>query len=186
MKKGQIWVSAILYLALGLIIIGLILGIAMPLVNKMRDRNKFIQTKTLLVDLNENIVAVINEGPGSKRFLSPFTIDKGKLYLAVPDEENTLISIIYWEFETKSEIVAKDVVFNEGDLSYKLRETDIAGDYVITATLKYTKADLDLPSNDNQYKLSNPFIGTYSMTIENSGYDESENNPTVTIFMKTT
>ena len=104
-SKGQVWVSAILYLALGIVIIGLIIGIAMPLVNKMRDRNTFIQTKTLMVGLNKNVEDVINEGPGSKRFLSPISIEKGELYIAPSNALAADPDVIYWMLKTKNKLM---------------------------------------------------------------------------------
>ncbi|MBS3108533.1 hypothetical protein J4409_01550 [Candidatus Woesearchaeota archaeon] len=174
-EKAQVWVSAILYLALGLVVIGLILGIAMPLVNKMRDRNTLIQTKTLMVNLNKNIFDVINEGPGSKRFLSPFTVEKGELYI-----NSNPANSIYWKFTTKNKLMEPDILFREGDLKLNLTETTVVGEYYALLTLEYGRANLELNSD-----LANPFVGTYSITIENSGYNENERDPTVTISIKT-
>ena len=44
-KKGDIWISAALYTALGLILITVILSVGMPFVNKIKDRNTVLQTK---------------------------------------------------------------------------------------------------------------------------------------------
>lgn len=175
MKKGQVWVSAILYLALGVIIIGIILGVALPLVNNMRDRNTYIQTKELMSILNKNVVDVINEGPGSKRYLSPINIEKGEIYIKSSEKS------IEWRFKTKNKLMEPEITFNEGDLILLLSKTDVVGEYELKIKRDYSSAaNIDLNSN-----LANPFVGSYSMTIENSGYANGGNKPTVTIYMKT-
>jgi len=176
MKSGQVWVSAILYLALGIVIIGIILGISLPLVNNMRDRNTYIQTKEMMSNLNKNIADVINEGPGSRRYLSPINIEKGELHIAANDG-----SIIYWGFITKSKLMEPGMTFNEGDLEINLEEQTVVGEYKLTIKMDYSNVNIELISS-----LSNPFAGSYSMIIENSGYADSQSMPTISIDMKTT
>ena len=78
-KKGDIWVSAVLYIALGMVVITIILSAGMPLINKMKDKNTIVQTKDLFFNLNANIETVANEGLGSKRFISTFLISSGDM-----------------------------------------------------------------------------------------------------------
>ncbi len=176
MKHGQIWVSAILYSALGIVIIGIILGIALPLVNNMRDRNTHIQTKEVMSTLNKNIMDVINEGPGSKRYLSPVTIEKGEL-----DINTNSTPSVYWRFTTKNKLMEPGIIFNEGDLQIQLEEQATVGEYKLEIWVEYPNIRLELVPG-----LNSPFIGTYSMIIENSGYGEGSDKPTILIDIKTT
>ena len=91
--KGQIWISAVLYSALGIIIITIILSAGLPLINKIRDRNLVTQTKDIMRTLDDNIKKVANEGPGSKRFLSPLIIDGGELVIYETNERLLLMRV---------------------------------------------------------------------------------------------
>ena len=46
-KKGQIWVSTVLYMALGLIAISVILSAGIPMINRMKERNTIIESKEI-------------------------------------------------------------------------------------------------------------------------------------------
>ena len=81
MKKGEIWISAVLYTAIGIVAMTLILAAGIPLINKIKDRNTFAQTKELMYVFDESIRTVISEGLGSQRELSPFNIQRGDLYI---------------------------------------------------------------------------------------------------------
>jgi len=176
-KKGQVWISAILYLALGVIIIALIIGLAMPMVGKMRDRNTYIQTKEMMFNLNKNVIDVINEGPGSKRYLSPLSIEKGELIIA-PGTDDT----IQWKFKTKNKLMETGMDFKEGDLT--LRTDGMEGNYELTIKSSYANADIELSSVAGS--LRNPFFGVFSMVIENSGYSGGATEPKITIKMQAT
>jgi len=157
--KGQLWISAVLYIALGVVIITLILAAGLPLINKMRDRNTILQTKEMLLQVDENIRAVISEGPGSKRYLSPIEIGKGELYI---DKEGT--SNVTWIVRTNNKMMEPNILFREGYIEFFLQESLVENEYVVNLNLDYYKiANLEL-SDKTPY--GNPFTGTYSLTIE--------------------
>ncbi|MBU4502978.1 MAG: hypothetical protein KKA79_10370, partial [Nanoarchaeota archaeon] len=105
-KKGQIWVSAVLYIALGMIVITLILSAGVPLINKMRDRNTITQTKTVMFDLDNNIKAVVNEAKGSTRFLSPVDINSGQLFIDQAGSNTT-----EWVMRTSNRMIEPETDF---------------------------------------------------------------------------
>ncbi|MBL7100475.1 MAG: hypothetical protein ISS23_00810 [Nanoarchaeota archaeon] len=158
--KGQIWVSAVLYIALGMIVITMILSVGVPLVNKMRDRNTIAQTKRVMFDIDDNIKAVVNEAKGSARFLSPVDINAGKLI--INEEEDK----IEWNLVTKNKMIENDTEFTEGDLYLSLKETGIAEEYNIQLYLDYSEQNVNL-SLEGDYQ--NPFQGRFSFSIKNSG-----------------
>jgi len=81
-KKGDIWISAALYTAIGVVLVTLILSVAMPFVNKLKARNTVLQTKNVMYEFDNSIRSVYNEGFGSRRPLfveigeGDFTIDR--------------------------------------------------------------------------------------------------------------
>jgi hypothetical protein len=162
-KKGAIWVSAVLYLTLGIIAISLILGAAIPLVEKMRDRNTVIQTKELLFTLDETIRTVANEGPGSQRELSPFVITEGKLVFESVEDK------IVWSKDTKAIIQeptvgANPVIIQEGVIAMELKETFVEEKFTMELRLEYATIDIELKSS-----FANPFVGKYTALIKHTG-----------------
>lgn len=102
-KEGSIWVSAVLYFGLGLIVLTIILTAATPVINRLRDKNIVIQTKEVFQVLDSNIREVAREGPGAQR---PLTIDirKGEFSVdegVVPGGPNIHPRIL-WNYDTKA------------------------------------------------------------------------------------
>lgn len=96
-KKGQIWVSVILYTLIATMAVVLILQGGLPILNKLRDRATFEKMRDVMVTLDKNIVEVINEGAGSQRKVA-IELKEGKVVVA----DDT----IFWEFTTDNEIMA--------------------------------------------------------------------------------
>ena len=173
-KKGDLWISAVLYLTLGVIAISLILGAAVPFVNKIKDRNTVAQTKDLMFTLDETIRRVANEGPGSQRELSPFTIGAGKINIDQDLEQ------INWTLETEALIQEPNIALKEGVLTLLLEETRTEGKYNMMISTTYTNIDLNLTST-----LNNPFAGTFTVLVRHSGrFTTTTNKPEIEIHMQ--
>ena len=99
MKKGDVWIATVIYIAIGVIILTLIVASGVPLINDMRDRNTFVQTKEVMHSIDEAINQVVSEGPGSRRALNPVIIKKGELTIMTGVENQ-----IYWQMQTKAKI----------------------------------------------------------------------------------
>lgn len=174
-KKGFIWVSAVLYIALGIVAITLVMTAGLPLINKMKDRNTILQTKDLMHTIDKNIWQVRSEGVGSRRFLEPVIIKGGKLAI---DGDNNKIE---WEMKTKAKIMEacktgeeEDwCVQSEGNLKMIGQETIIIGEYLIILRLDYgtgetENIDLIIPA-EGDYTSGSTLTGKYALSIENSG-----------------
>ena len=61
-KKGDIWVSTVIYIAISIIVIAIVLLAALPLIQKLKDRNVTTQTKNILTQIDKNIKEVISSG----------------------------------------------------------------------------------------------------------------------------
>lgn len=158
-RKGDIWISAVLYMALGIIVIALILAASLPLIDRLKDRNTVTETKKLLLAMDETIKIVAKEGPGSQRELSPLTVNKGQLYIDPVNES------IYWTLKTSAPLLEPGVTIIEGVLSMNLIQTPIKDQYLLTIRLSYKDGiDLNLTSD---YK--SPFIGHYTAIIAHTG-----------------
>ncbi|RME55007.1 hypothetical protein D6777_02025 [Candidatus Woesearchaeota archaeon] len=170
MKRGQIWISAVLYMALGVVALTIILAAGVPMVQKMKDKNSVTQTKNVFLLLDQNIRGVVNEGPGARRYISPLQLSAGEFYVT-PDR-------LIWNMTTKAKLLEPGVVINEGAVEMRNYETFLEDEFVMNLQLNYVDiAVLQLSS-----EFSNPFVGVYSMSIEHTG-EYQDSKPIVKISM---
>lgn len=173
MKKAEVWVSAVLYIALGVILITIILNAGLPLINKLRDRNTIVQTRTVMTNLGNNIRVVANEGPGSRRYISPLSIESGALRI---DEVNDKI---IWDMQTNAKLIEPGVNFTEGDIVTYLLPTSTEDQYNINLELKIGSiANITLSSDT---PVGSPLVGTYSIVIEHTGNYDSRGLPIINV-----
>ena len=161
MKRGDTWISSVLYILLGLIVISILLASFLPLIDKMKDKNTFIQTKVLMSGLDDTIKETL-EGVGSQRefFLD---IQKGEFQIDSDKEE------IRWKLITKARLLEPKVddeknVFKEGDLTVF---ADTSEGYALNVVLNYGKINIDL---DTKPKILN-LKGQSKLIIKNEGND---------------
>lgn len=158
-KKGQTWVSAVLYVAIGTVILTIILAAGIPVINKIRDRNTIIQTKNAMHEFDSMIRTMINEGPGSQRMR---TIDfkSGELEVNEAKEE------IVWKMETEHLESEPGITIKEGTLGVLTEEDQyVVGKYWIKLSLNYLNfADIDLVA-----PTSSILKGRHNLLIRNEG-----------------
>ena len=95
-KKGQIWISAVLYILIIVVAITIIMNTGLPVLEKMKDKTIFAQAKNALTNLDQYVQRIKDEGQGSQRVI-PIEIRKGKVSV----EGNRLV----WQLETEAEIL---------------------------------------------------------------------------------
>ncbi len=171
-KKGDIWVSAVLYIALGMVIMTLVLAAGLPVIKKMRDKNTIMQTKRVLISIDENIRTIATEGPGSRRLISPLAIDSGKLKANTNDES------LEWDLTTNNKLMEPGVEFQEGPLTLKLNETIIENEYEIRIMMNYTNtANLTIASGSP----IGPYQGRFSLIITHTGNFDNKGMPEISL-----
>lgn len=106
-KKGEIWVSAVLYTLIITAAIILILKVGVPIIEKMKDKTSFSNAKETMLGIDKTINDIANEGEGSQRII-PIEIKNGKITL-----KNNEIS---WTLETKTNIMESRSSENFGNL----------------------------------------------------------------------
>ena len=163
-KKGDIWISAVIYIALGVIILSLVLAVGIPTIQKMKDNAVAKQTKELMLTIDNNIRTVYNEGPGSQRQV------KIKIGSGTFDIDQAAETII-WQTRTKAVLSEPDVVISEGNLKIETRKSVQKGEYDLFLILNYSLLDLDLA-----YDGIGSIKGTSLLSIINNG--PSIANPT--------
>ena len=180
MKKGQIWTSAVLYIVLGVIAISIVLSAGVPLINKIKDKNTIIQTKELLLDLDNIFREVRDEGPGSRRVIQPFVIKDGKFFINTSTNavNNKIEDKIQWELKTSALITEpcgktfkecndNNLIIKEGQLSIYETNTIVDNEYIVHLELDYT--DVGFLNVKSGLGKDSPLIGKFSFTIENGG-----------------
>ena len=170
-KSGQVWISAVLFITLGIVVISLILAAAIPLVNKIKDKNTVIQTKEILLNLDDTVRTVINEGPGSQRQLSPLIIDEGKLIISNGPYK------ILWEMETEALLMEQDIEVVEGNIHQVLNSTFVEEVNLMKLWVESSNIEIIL---DSQY--SGPLKGKYTVIIKHTGnFTGPDDNPQIKI-----
>jgi hypothetical protein len=184
MKNGQIWISAVLYIALGIVAITIILSAGVPVIEKIKDKNTIIQTKEILFAVDNLIREVRDEGPGSRRVIQPLVIKDGSLF--IKQNQNMII----WELKTssvfvepcgknKDECLSKELVIKEGPMEIYQLTTIVEDEYIVKLELNYDSiGNLVLESETGK---GSALIGRYTMTVENKGISEGKNLPDIGI-----
>ena len=68
-KKGQIWISAVLYVLVIVALIIIVLEAGLPLLGRLKEKNSFNRVKDTLTALDSNIRQIAGEGQGSQRIV---------------------------------------------------------------------------------------------------------------------
>lgn len=89
--KGQVWIETVLYTLIGLVLIGLVLAIAMPKINKAKDRLVVEQAIESLNIWGEKINEVTSSSPGNVRVISAFTMKRGEFYINPAEDEISFV-----------------------------------------------------------------------------------------------
>lgn len=159
-KRGAaVWVSAILYFGIGIVIITILLTAGLPVINKLKDKNVVIQTKQVMHTLDETIRDVIREGPGSQRVV---TVNLKKGELQIDEESNKII----WIYKNSNVLISEPgVPVQEGKLAVLTVESAQKGNYDIKIELDYQdSANLEGEGN---------LIGLTDLVVRNNGLEDA-------------
>ena len=172
MKKGDIWIATVIYIAIGVITLTLIVTAGVPLINDMRDRNTFVQSKDVMHSIDEAINTVVSDGPGSRRALNPVIIKKGELTILTKEKGNNL----FWQMQTKAniqeisptnDITDEDaVVVNEKNLDIiEYNDPLLVDYYIVKINSDYSNRHINLMGEGETSKLT----GKFGLIISNEG-----------------
>ena len=132
-KKSQIWIETAIYTLIGLTITAILLSIAMPQIEKAKDKGIIRQTINALETLNSKL-SEVEQSPGNIRIIE-FGISKGKLEI-----DSKADSVKYFLEDTKLELSEVNTTIREGDIFIK---TGKYGSYFsVSLTLNYTNLNI--------------------------------------------
>jgi len=165
MKKAQIWVETAIYTLIGLTIIAILLSIAMPQIDKLKEKTIIEQTIEALNDLDTKLLE-IEQSPGNVRVVN-FKVGKGKL------EINPVIdSVIYSLENTKLELSEPGKPIQEGPIVLETQE--YGSNFNIILTMNYSSnLNLTYSGSDENIKTLQAGVTPYKIQIENMGSDST-------------
>ncbi|MEK6952662.1 MAG: hypothetical protein AABX29_06640 [Nanoarchaeota archaeon] len=177
MKKGDIWIATVIYIAIGVITLTLIVTAGVPLINDMRDRNTFVQSKDVMHSIDEAINTVVSDGPGSRRSLNPVIIKKGELTILTKERGNN----IFWQMQTKAniqEISSTNDITDNNVVVVKEKNLDIieyndpllVDYYIVKINSDYSNRHINLDGEGETSKLT----GKFGLIISNEGLGQSD------------
>ena len=160
-------VSAVIYIALGVVVLTVVLSAGLPVIQKMKDQYTISQTKEIMFRIDESIRSVYSQGPGAQIPLKT-KISRGQLKV-IQDEEN-----ITWTFQSKVMKSELNTLIKEGNLQIITTENSmVKGNYNVNLTLDYSSQptiDITLPQPID-------FLGTNQILIRNEGASTDPLNP---------
>lgn len=160
-KKGDIWVSAVLYFGLGIVVITILLAAGLPVINKLRDKNVVIQTKQVMHSLDQNIREVIKEGPGSQRVVT-VNIKKGAFVIEEADDTE----IVRWVYNNSKVLISEPGIdVPEGKLIIRTDSASLEDTYNIQIYTNYSGlANITRPAGKPL-----TLVGINDLVIRNEG-----------------
>lgn len=106
-KRGQVWVSAVLYFLIAAITVIIVLNAGIPIIEGMKDKSTYTKTKDLMENIDSQIESVASEGIGSQKIV-PIELIDGELKIV----DNTLS----WKFQTDQKIIEPRTKIQQGNL----------------------------------------------------------------------
>ena len=91
-KIGQIWIETVVYTVIGLTLIGVVLTFVTPKLAESRDRSVVEQSIASLQIFDDKISEVYNQGIGSRRIISAFSLKRGTLTIDSSADKIILIA----------------------------------------------------------------------------------------------
>lgn len=163
-KRGEIWISAALYIGIGIVLVTLILSVGIPLVNKIQTRNTVLQTKDVMFKFDKLIRDVYLEGLGSRR---PFFIDIKEGEFLIDKNDNNWME---WIIEAEDNLGVEpdlDLPIKEGNLNMKA-ET-VGEGFRIHVWLDFSEL-VDIESDLES------LTGKYNLVVEHKQFTEGSKN----------
>ena len=171
-KRGEVWVSAILYTLIIIAAMILILKIGVPILEKIKDRSSFSNAKTTMLSIDKTINEVANEGEGSQRII-PIDVKDGKI--SIKNNEIT------YELKTKTNVMESRSDQNFGNLkissnsNVKTFETNLS--YIMQTSIDGDIFNVSIKKIGSENNFSN--INTNNL-IESIWYNGEKLNGTFT------
>jgi len=160
-KKAVIWESTVLYVLIGLAIIGTMLAVIRPKIAEMRDSILIEQTIQSL-NIFDDKVTEVRSTTGNKGKIK-IHIDKGNLILDSDNEEIMWQSISNYQYSDANKTIEVGKV--------KALTTSSAGLWNVTLKINYKNENIDftIDGNDKVKKILSRASLPYTIWVTNNG-----------------
>ena len=164
-KRGQELIEAVIYILIALVIMGIVMSVVYPRVEKMQDKSIIEQSISMLESIETTITEMRRGGPGNQRILE-LGIKKG--FLTINGEEDELI----FEIESAYTYSEPGRNYSQGNI---IVHTKKEGDKnLVTLTLRNTgEYNLTYEGEDRSKDLTKASL-PYSLLLSNEGEDSNE------------
>lgn len=171
-KRSQIWVETVIYTLIGLSVIAIILTMALPQIDKSKDKAIIEQTVTALNVLDKKI-SEVEQAPGNARLVD-LRISKGKLEINATGSDAGFIR--YTLEDTKLELSEIGEEVKQGNIILKTEK--MPARYRITLTMNYPNLNI---TNENGEGIKTLQAGTtpYRIIIENKETSSTQENTNI-------
>ncbi|MEM4605510.1 MAG: hypothetical protein QW103_00540 [Candidatus Pacearchaeota archaeon] len=156
-NKAQVWIETVTYTLIGITIIAIILAIALPRIEELKDENNLDSAKNLMEDLYLKINEV-SFSPGTQRVVS-ISITKGSIIFDTPQNS------IYFSSESSFKYSEPGIEIKEGNVFIRTEDTT---PYKVYLKINYTSINLTLNSRKSIEQITASSV-PYKLIIQNKG-----------------
>ncbi|MBI4438399.1 hypothetical protein HY640_00540 [Candidatus Woesearchaeota archaeon] len=125
-RRGEVWISVVIYVMVVVVVMVIVIEAGLPILRSVRDRAAFSRVKDTMSALDQHIVDIANEGPGSQRVI-PLEVPKGDVRVS----GNRFL----WKLETETKLVEPRTKIDQGSLviasDVDVSVTDYGSHYII-------------------------------------------------------
>lgn len=171
-KKAQIWVETVVYTLIGISIIGILLAVAKPKIDEMRDRMVIEQTIDSLNILNSKIIET-GETPGNQRKIV-FKLTQGRLTF-----DSSADSIV-WELISDYKYSELNTLVPLGSINVLTEEAD---PYKVSLFLNYSFYNLTNQDLEKTLELEGSPT-PYNLVFFNKGIPSGFSNLNIDLTLK--
>jgi type II secretory pathway pseudopilin PulG len=163
-KKSQVWVETAIYTLMGLTLIAVVMGIALPQIENMKDRETIKQSIVALNLLNQKISEVLLSSSNLRIY--NLLISKGEFEIDCVNE------MIYYRLKnTRLQFSELNEKIKEGDITILTEKYGSRYNIILSLNLS-SNTNLTLNNQDNS-KILRPGPSPYSVKIYNTGAIDS-------------
>ena len=157
-NSGQVWVETVIYTLIGLTVIGILLAVATPKINSIKDKMLIEQSIQVLDQINDKIYEV-QRAPGNRRVVD-LKISKGKFVIDAANDK------LYLVVESNYKYSEPDTPVSLGKINVL---TTVASPWLVKIEAEYS-VDITFNSDSSiETKEFEKAPSPYTLYIENLG-----------------
>jgi len=164
MKKGQVWIEALIYTLIAFAMIGIVLAIVKPKIEELQDKAIIEQSIVMVKDIDAKIMEITQMGPGNQRLII-LGIKKGILKIDGGNDK------IIFEIEGKHTYSEPGVNVFDGNI---IIHTEKRGEFnKVTLTRDYKEEYNITYQGKDELKSITKAPTSYKLSISNKGGDKT-------------